>query len=126
VARGIGVLLDRLHPALCIFPLGLGDGASAREETSNAAMATLAERPWCEAVAYFDLPYAITWPSRVDERLSQLGKWNLLSYEPASLGAKKTAVLRYLSQHAQLSKSQPSWSECYVPGSERYMAIQLA
>jgi LmbE family N-acetylglucosaminyl deacetylase len=100
IAQAIAELLDRFRPDVCLFPLGLGPGGDAHETTSNAAVAALGARPWCEAIAYADLPYAFTYESRVAKRLSQLGKnWKPLPVTPKSSSVKRAAVLCYTSQH---------------------------
>ena len=111
LANAIVQLIDDLQPNRFLYPLGLvhGDHISV----SAAATSAIASRPACKAFAYFDLPYAITWPELVTPRLQALDRHTaFFPTRPESdigLDAKTRAVGCYRSQLDQLSDAHPKW-----------------
>jgi LmbE family N-acetylglucosaminyl deacetylase len=124
LVRTIGDLLDEMRPQRFLFPLG----ARHRDHqlTARAAVAALAERPPCQAMAYADLPYAII--SSPDRKLA-LARSGLLERHGERFtnvvqpSRKRDAAACYRSQLELIGVAYPRWSDCLVPGVETYWKV---
>jgi len=122
VADAIGSLIDCLKPQRCALPLGLSH--ADHKLVSNATLRSLRDRPQCLPIAYADLPYAITDPSTIEERLTEIGV-SFVPYPSVAVTRKEAAVDCYRSQHNQLTIAHPRWRESITPGAESFFRLGL-
>lgn len=122
LVSSIGCLIDDLRPRTCLFPVGLGSGVSDHELTRDASLAALRSRTWCHPIAYADLPYALNYPWRLDERLPDLKARVRRFIGPLLQGThKEDAVRRYATQLPKV----PGWERAIEPGVESYFHVLL-
>jgi LmbE family N-acetylglucosaminyl deacetylase len=126
LTRSIEELLDEIRPARCLLPLGLlhPDHVS----TGRAARVALRNHPLCTAIAYADLPYAITDRSLVGDRIAQIqsDEAMLLTELPGDRSAddiKYRALACYETQLRLLDWTHPTWRDALNHGSEQFWRL---
>jgi LmbE family N-acetylglucosaminyl deacetylase len=122
VEASVAALLDEIHPAYCLVPLGLLH--PDHQGTGRAARAALRRRPDCAALVYRDLPYAFMrdHPDLEADGIRRLGAEGIKLVEfpvaaPLTSAAKRDAVRCYQTQLRLLGRRL--WKKTLAVDSER-------
>lgn len=126
LAASIGNLIDDLSPEQCLAPLGLHH--TDHVATGRATRTALWDRPGCQAIAYADLPYAITFPRTVTQKLEEIRAegWRIAECPmplPSSVDPKRQMVSCYGSQLCLLRRSRRKWRAALRLGAERFWQL---
>lgn len=108
----ICALIDGLRPRQLVFPLGLAHRDHVL--VGDAVTAVIRSRSDYPALAYVDLPYAISWPNLVEARLQDLNSRGVVlpTRQTNDVTIKAVALNCYQSQLKQLDAAHPRWRKC--------------
>ena len=125
-----GRLIDDIRPGQVMLPLGHPKWHPDHHATSEAAIAALHARRWCDPIVYLDLPYGLATPRLARSRQEELRQRGFsvdvyLASTDLSPALKRDVLSRYRSQTTTLRDFRRAFHRSQTTRAESYYRLVM-